>query len=243
MDPERAAQYASMSPEEFVKTRFYSEEYSFLDRFSDSLPSKPGAQSSRTRHNLRPAVSADGRMVVTVAHYNNTNYYQLTRPRQNLQLYCEARHGQWRRVQSYENDPIAKTQIDLATIYSDTEIHTLNELRRQNGDAGYAPAESAVAANAGAIATRRAAMQNEQMASAYSWSGFRKAINEGAFGVFRCDEAAAPWSVSIIPNDVYPSGNPSDSLDTASALVVIRPFRAEAPRDQAVDVKSTPNPQ
>jgi len=96
-----------------------------------------------------------------------------------------------------------------------------DHLRRQNGDSGYAPAEAEIAVTTAAIATRRAAARNELIASAYAGSGFRKAIDEGAFGVFRCDEATNSWSVEVLPLEFYPS------LDVPYVLMGIRQFRAE----------------
>jgi hypothetical protein len=146
----------------------------------------------------------------------------LTQPRQNLQVYCEAaRHGQWKGVRSYADDPIAAAQSDLSTVYLETELQVFDHLRRQNGDSGYAPAEAEIAATSAAIATRHAARRNELIASAYAGGGFRKALDEGAFGVFRCDEATGSWSVSVLPLEFYPS------LDVPSLLVGIRQFRAE----------------
>ncbi|AKJ04030.1 hypothetical protein ATI61_101875 [Archangium gephyra] len=226
MDSERAARYASLSPEEFVKTRFYTEEIGVLDHISDGLTkvnSMLGVKNnSSDERPVRPAISEDGRTVISRAYYNDVNYHQLTQPRQNLQMYCEAaRRGQWNGVRRYTDDPIAAAQSDLFAVYTETELQVFDNLQRQNGDSGYAPAEAELAATAAAIATRRAATRNELIASAYAGSGFRKAIDEGAFGVFRCDEATSSWSVSVLPLKFYPS------LDVPSILVGIRQFRAE----------------
>lgn len=226
MDSERAARYASLSPEEFVKTRFYTEEIGVLDHISDGLTkvnSLLGVRSNPSEERpVRPAISEDGRMVISRAYYNDVNYHQLTKPRQNLQSYCEAaRGGQWKGVRRYADDPIAAAQSDLSAVYLETEVLVFDNLRRQNGDSGYAPAEAEIAASSAAIATRHAAARNELIASAYAGGGFRKAIDEGAFGVFRCDEATSSWSVSLLPLEFYPS------LDVPSILIGIRQFRAE----------------
>jgi hypothetical protein len=218
MAPESAAEYAAMAPEEFVKTRFYTEDLGFLGRLSEKLgpDNRPPG-----RRPTKPTLSADGRMVVSVAHYTDINYHQLTRPRQNLQLYCEsARRGQWQQVQGFE-DPIAAAQLDLATVYSEAEFHTLERLRQQNGDSGYAPAEEALARTTAALTTERAAEQNAQLESDYAGAGFRKALYEGAFGVFQCDESTGSWSVSVLPKHFYP-GDRSNLLVPPTALIAIR---------------------
>jgi hypothetical protein len=232
MDSEQTARYASMSPEEFVKTRFYKEKINFLHHINDGLDRLLGESSSSKTPS--PSVSADGRMVRAMAYYNDRNYHQLTQPRQNLQSYCAARGGQWQTVQAYEKDPLAATQLDLAEVYGEAERYTFETLRRQNGDSGYVPAEAAIAASAGTIATRHAAAQNELMAAAYAGSGFRYAIDESAFGVFRCDEATSSWSVSVLPQKFYPA-DLSKQFASPGALLSIRTFKAEEPGPQTVD--------
>jgi hypothetical protein len=234
MSAEGASKYASMSPEEFVKTRFYTEELGPLDHLSMKLgPDDPN------RRPIRPILSADERMVVSVAHYNDINYDQLTRPRQNLQLFCEtSRRGQWQLVQDYDEDPIAAAQADLVAVYSDAQLKTLEYLDIQNEGAGYKPAEEAIALNTAAIATRRAAANNALMAEAYRIKGFQNALAEGAFGVFQCTEATNSWSVSVLPIKFYPSKNVSNQLDTPTILVAIRPFRAVEQPPQPADAPS-----
>jgi hypothetical protein len=232
MDSEQTARYASMSPEEFVKTRFYTEKINFLHHLNDGLDKILGEGSN---DHPSPSVSADGRMVLSMAYYTDINYHQLTKPRQNLQGYCEvARGGRWQTVQAYEKDPIAAAQFDLAAVYSETASQTFENLRRQNGDSGYEPAEAELAKTAGAIATRHAAEQNELMAAAYAGSGFRYAIDEGAFGVFRCDDTTSSWAVSVLPQKFYPA-DLSNQLTAAGTLLSIRTFTAEEPRPQTVD--------
>jgi len=236
MDPDQAAKYASMSPEQFVKTRFYTEDLGVLSKLGV-------ASRDPNKRPTQPAISADGRMVLSVAYYNDVNYHQLTRPRQNLQLYCEAaRHGQWQAVRTYEENPIAAAQLDLGAVYTEAEILVLDDLKRREAYLGYEPVQAQMAANVAAATTRDAAALNAQVASAYGAKGFRYAIDEGAFGVFRCDEGTSSWSVSVLPDQFFPSEDPSNQLDTPTILLVIKPFRAEDPRPPAVDGTSPPNP-
>ena len=91
MSPEKAAQYSQLSPPEFVKTRFYTEERSSI---GDAL-------SSPEMELTRAGLSPDG-SVQLPAYYNDVNYYQLTRPEQNLRTYCERRGGQWALLDAYD---------------------------------------------------------------------------------------------------------------------------------------------
>jgi hypothetical protein len=238
MDSEKATEYAAMSPQEFVKTRFYTEDLNFLDHLSLKL----GEDNSHPdRRPNRPTISADGRLVISVAHYNDVNYHELTRPRQNLQRYCEtARRGQWQQVQGYDDDPVAAAKLDLATVYSEAELASLELLRSQNGGAGYAPAEDQIAAHAATLATAEMAARNNLIAAAYAGSGFRNAIDQGAFGVFQCNESTSSWSVSVLPDKLYPSDDLSNLLSTPTAVILIRLLKTEEPREQAANGERPP---
>jgi hypothetical protein len=226
MAPDEVSKYASMSPEEFVKTHFYTEELGVFDSISDGLTkfnSKLGVEDRSTnKRPTRPALSEDGRMVLSVAYYNDTNYHQLTRPRQNLELYCAAaRRGQWQQVQAYEENPIAAAQKNLVSVYTGAELQTLEDLRRRNAYLGNEQVQEQMATNTAILATRDAAALNQQIAAAYGAKGFRAALEEGAFGVFRCDEGTNSWSVSVLPEEFF-SGDLSNQLDTPTLLLAIK---------------------
>jgi hypothetical protein len=223
-----------MSPQEFVRARFYTEALTFLDHVNDGLDSL-GAKST-SPYPLHPILSANGRLVLFVAYYNDLNYYQLSQPRQNLQIFCEAdRHGRWQVVKSYDDDPAAAARYDRAAVHGNADGQTFERPPERNRSSGFTPDEAKIAENAGIIAARLAATGDQGrelrvMDGLFNWRGMHKAIQDDAFGVFRCDEPASAWSVSVLPQSFY-AEDPSNVLEAAVALLVIRPYGTdEQPR-------------
>lgn len=185
LTPQDATQYAGMTLPQFLNARF-------MDR--------------QSKH--------DGDSIYYTAYFNDINYRQLTRPREEIARFCRAQRGEPIRTQAYVGNPVARFFPD-PTIEA---IRTFSYAARK----GYS---QDVSSGAAANAFADAANLSGRYEAADAMRAFRAAAEQVTYGLFECRTPAtsnAPaWRVSITPI-VYLPKDPNNDLTNHKLIIAIR---------------------
>jgi len=231
--PEDAPRYASLAPEDFVKTRFFDEEQSaFLDGVDvvskklDQIASRvPSRGASAYRH--KEEISKDGSTVTWPAYFTDANFIQLARPAIDIKRYCEATGASWELYQPYTDDPIAGMNRNPIFAYLDAQNRVSRYLAANGAFAGAEEVQNAVASNIGMEMLEEAEHYNSRVNAQFSSRGFEAALRAKTFGVFRCQslQDGKTWFVSILPAVLIPRSG-TNQLSSSIARLALRVYRS-----------------
>jgi hypothetical protein len=227
--------YARLQPAEFVHTRFYDEEQpgAFrrgVESVVDGLTSLASSKQKKPEHHRRATISEDGSVITWTGYFNDVNHYQLLRPARDIATFCQRLSaGRWVQVRTYDRDPIGEMQLNPMLSYLAAENQSRTYLRSRNAYYGIHAAQDAVAANVGQFVAEEAEAYNAAVAKDYSWAGFDRAKQAGAFGLFACECGGHnTWYASIVPVTFSP-GSRQNQLVTALARIAMQVYTPGSP--------------
>jgi len=223
-----ANKYASLSPGEFIRQRFFAEyETPVKDSIFDSVATATSALHGKSKDDdpsvindrlwRRPQQFNNGKGVFWTAYYNDINYGQLTQPASDLAQYCKTHGGQFKNIAPPKEDlfvPKGHDPFDAyLTAYSYqrekledavAEIRTID-----SNTAVIAPLSEARKEHLAEIAGIAASMKEEAFLK--NWKAYSEAAyysktyymlqKSGGFGSFNCIEpdTTKSWKAIVLP--------------------------------------------